>query len=70
MARNTQHLAPSKRLKEYSGRSGSNGNRWNNPMSVKVRSGKNSQKEYVNLRRSEFTGNLIGSSQSFRDRKK
>jgi hypothetical protein len=70
MGRNTSHLAPSKRLKTYSGRSGSTGQRWDNPMSVKVRSGKNSQKEYINLRKSKFTGNLIGGSQSLRDEKK
>jgi hypothetical protein len=70
MARNTQHLAPSKRLKTYSGRSGSTGQRWNNPMSVKVRSGKSSQKEYINLRPSQVSENLIGGSQSFRDKNK
>ena len=70
MARNTSHLAPSKRLKTYSGRSGSTGQRWNNPMSVKVRSGKSSQKEYINLRPSQVTENLIGGSQSFRDKNK
>jgi len=70
MARNTSHLAPSKRLKTYSGRSGSTGQRWNNPMSVKVRSGKSSQKEYINLRPSQVSENLIGGSQSFRDKNK
>ena len=73
MGRNTQHLAPSNRLsksrlKTYSGRSGSTGQRWDNPMSVKVRSGKNSQKEYINLRKSKVSDSLIGGSQSFRDK--
>ena len=59
-----------KKTKQYSGRSGSTGQRWNNPMSVKVRSGQSSQKEYISLRKSGWRNNLIGSSTSFRDRKK
>jgi hypothetical protein len=72
MARNTSHLAPSKRLKTYSGRSGSTGQSWTNPSSVKVRSGKSSQKEYIGLRSFQMKSdnNIYGTSQSFRDKNK
>ena len=72
MARNTQHLAPSKRVKTYSGRNGTTeskfGGTYTNSFknSTKVRSGAASQKEYLDTSNSSsVTGNMAVSTSKY-----